>query len=115
VVVAGKFAPGADGGGAFLPVQPGARISGNRAEGGQGPGLGVRGGVFATAVLTGVHQRGDLGDVGAATGIGDRGYPGGPRSGWPGDERARPAAEAGVEDGGDVAGSGQVSFGDRVG
>src|ERR1035441_9097617 len=124
VVVAGQFAPGADGGGPFLPVQPGGGMTGNRAEGGQGLGLGMLGGVLADAVLAGVHQRGDLGDVGAALRIGDRGYPGGshqrgvlgevgaavgsgergsrggPRSGGEGDERAGPAAQAGVEDGG---------------
>jgi hypothetical protein len=37
------------------------------------PGEGVLGGVFAEAVLAGVHQRGDLGQVGAAFGVGDGG------------------------------------------
>ena len=72
------------------------------------------GGVLADAVLAGVHQRGDLGDVGAAFGVGEGGdllRPG------PGRERDRGAGavpDAGVQDGGDVAGSGQVPLGDRI-
>ena len=115
VVVAGQFPPGADGGGSFLPVQPVQRVLGDRAEGVDGPGRGVVGGVLADAVLAGVHQRGDLGDVGAAFGVGDGGDLRGPRAGRQRDQGAEAVAEAGVEDGGDVAGSGQVPFGDRVG
>ena len=78
-------------------------------------GGGWLGGVLADPVLAGVHQRGDLGDVGAAFGVGDRGDLRGPRPGRERDEGAEAVAEAGVEDGGDVAGAGQVPFGDRVG
>ena len=73
------------------------------------------GGVLADPVRAGVHQRGDLGDVRAAFGVGDRRDLLGPRPGRERDQRAEAVAEAGVEDGGDVAGSGQVPFGDRVG
>jgi hypothetical protein len=56
-----------------------------------------------------VHHRGDLGQVGLAAGVRQPGYPSGPgalelREQWT-DARADP----GVEDGGDIAGSGQVS------
>ena len=73
------------------------------------------GGVLADPVLARVHQRGDLGDVGAAFGVGDGGDLRGPRPGGERDEGAEAVAEAGVDDGGDVAGSGQVPFGDRGG
>ena len=115
VVVAGQFPPGADGGGPFLPVQPVQRVGGDRAEGGDRPGRLVLGGVLADAVLAGVHQRGDLGDVGAAVGVGDLGDLRGPRAGRERDQGAEPVPEAGVDDGGQVAGAGQVPFADRVG
>ena len=73
------------------------------------------GGVLADPVLAGVHQRGDLGQVGAAFGVGDGGNLGRP---WPSgswDEGAGPVPDAGVDDGGQVAGSGQVPFADRGG
>ena len=90
-------------------------MAGDRAEGGDRPGRGVAGGVLADPVLAGVHQRGDLGDVGAAFGVGDGGDLRGPRARGERDEGAGAVAEAGVDDGGDVAGSGQVPFGDRGG
>jgi hypothetical protein len=71
--------------------------------------------VLAEAFLAGVHQLGDLGDVGAAFGIGDSGDARGPRSGQERDEGAGPVPDAGVDDGQDVAGTGEVSFADRVG
>ena len=40
VVVAGQFAPGADGGGPFLPGEPAGRVGGYRAERGRGPRAG---------------------------------------------------------------------------
>ena len=115
MVVAGQFPPGADRGGPFLPLQPVQRVAGDRAERGDGPGRGVAGGVLADPVLAGVHQRGDLGDVGAAFGVGEGGDLLRPRPGRQRDQGAEPVPDAGVEDGGDVAGSGQVPFGDRVG
>jgi hypothetical protein len=75
----------------------------------------VAGGVLADPVRAGVHQRGDLGDVGLASGVGDRGNAREPRAGRDRDQQAEPVAEAGVDDGGDVAGSGQVPFGDGLG
>ena len=79
------------------------------------PGQGVLGGVLADPVLAGVHQGGDLGDVGAAFGVGDGGDLRGPRPGRERDQGAEPVADPGVQDGGQVAGSGQVPFADRVG
>ena len=71
--------------------------------------------MLADAVLAGVHQRGDLGGVAAAFGVGDVGELRGPRAGRPRDEGAGPAAEPGVDDGGHVAGPGQVPLADRGG
>ena len=115
VVVAGQFPVRADRGRAPLPLQPVHRMPGHRPERAGRPGQGVLGGVLADPVLAGVHQRRDLGDVGAAFGVGDGGDLGGPRPGWQRDEGAEAVAEAGVDDGRDVAGSGQVPFGDGLG
>jgi len=73
------------------------------------------GGVLTDPVLAGVHQGSDLGHVGAAAGVGQGGDLRGPRAGRERNRGAEAVAEAGVEDGGDVAGSGQVAFGDRDG
>ena len=54
-------------------------------------------------------------EVGAAFGVGDLGDLRGPRAGRERDQGAEPVPEAGVDDGGDVAGSGQVPLADRVG
>ena len=64
------------------------------------PGQGVLGGVLADAVLAGVHQRGDLGQVRAALGVGDGGDLGRPRARRGRDEGADPVPEPGVDDGG---------------
>ena len=90
-------------------------MPGDRAEGVDRPGQGVVGGVLADPVLAGVHQGGDLGDVGVAFGVGDGGDLRGPRPGRERDQGAEPVADPGVEDGGQVAGSGQVPLADRVG
>jgi len=71
--------------------------------------------VFADPVLARIHQRGDLGGVGTASGVGDGGHLRGPRARGERDQGAGAVAEAVVDDGGDVAGSGQVPFGDRGG
>ena len=71
--------------------------------------------MLADPVRAGVHQRGDLGDVRAAFGVGEGGDLLRPRPGRQRDHGAEPVPDAGVDDGGDVAGSGQVSFGDRGG
>jgi hypothetical protein len=71
--------------------------------------------VLADPVLARVHQRGDLGQVGAAVGVGDGGDLVRP---WPRrsrDEGADPVAEPDVDDGGQVAGPGQVPLADRGG
>jgi hypothetical protein len=75
----------------------------------------VVGGVLADPVLPGVRQLGDLGDVGAAFGIGEGGNLLRPGPGRKRNQDAEPVADAGVQDGGDVAGSGQVPLGDRPG
>jgi hypothetical protein len=72
------------------------------------------GGVLADPVLARVHQGGDLGDVGVASGVGDGGNLRGPRPGRQRDHRAEPGADPGVQDGGRVAGPGQVPLADRV-
>ena len=99
----------------FCQLEPVQRVGGDRAERGGGPGRGVAGGVLADPVRAGVHQRGDLGDVGAAFGVGEGGDLLRPGPGRQRDQGAEAVPDAGVEDGGDVAGSGQVPFGDRVG
>jgi hypothetical protein len=60
VVVAGQLTPGADRGGPVLPVQPGHRVFGDRAESADRPGQGAGGGVLAEPFLAGIHQRRDL-------------------------------------------------------
>ena len=74
----------------------------------------MAGGVLADPVLAGVHQHGDLGNVGQAFGVGEGGDAREPRAGRDRDQQAETVAEAGVQDGGDVTGSGQVPFGDRI-
>jgi hypothetical protein len=73
----------------------------------------VLSGVLADAVLAGVHQRGDLGQVPAACGVGDGGDLGRLRArrGW--GEGAGPVPDAGVDDGGQVACADKVPFADR--
>ena len=115
VAVAGQFPVGADGAGPVLPVQPVQRVIWHRAEGVDRPWRGVLRGVLADPVLARVHHRGDLGGVGAAFGVGDGGQLGRPRSRRGRDEGADPLPEPGVDDAGQVAGSGQVPFGDRGG
>jgi hypothetical protein len=115
MVVAGQFPVRADRAGPLLPVPPVRRVRGHRSEGSHGPGQGMVGDVFADAVFAGVHQRGDLGEVRAAFGVGDGRNLAGPRAGRERDEGSEVLAEAGVDDGGDVAGAGQVPFGDHIG
>ena len=73
------------------------------------------GGVLADPVAARVHQRGDLGDVGAAFRVGDAGYLRGPRDRRKQDRAAEAVPDPGVDDAGHVAGAGQVPFGDRLG
>jgi hypothetical protein len=115
VVVAGQFPVRADRSRAPLPVQPVHRVPGHRPERAGRPGQGVPGGVLADPVLAGVYQRRDLGEVAAASGVGDDGDLSGPRPRRQRDERAEAIAEAGVNDSRDVAGPGQVPLGDSLG
>jgi hypothetical protein len=58
-------------------------VLGDRAQRVDCPGQGVPGGVLADPVLARVHQGGDLGDVGVASGAGDGGHLRGPaRLSW---------------------------------
>jgi hypothetical protein len=90
-------------------------MRGDRAEGGDSPGQPVLGDVLADPVLAGVHQRGDLGDVGATFGVGNTGDLRGPGPDRKRDQAAEPVPDPGVDDAGHVVGSGQVPFGDGVG
>ena len=89
-------------------------MGGDRAERGDRPGRGLVGGVLADAVLAGVHQRADLPDVGAASGVGDLGDLRGPRCCRERDRGAEPVPQAGVDDGGHIASAGQVPLADRL-
>ncbi|HEX3732326.1 MAG TPA: hypothetical protein VHU91_05325 [Mycobacteriales bacterium] len=62
-------------------------------------------GVLADPFFAGVHERGDLGDVRAAFGIADFRELFGPGGGRKRDEGAGATADAGVDDGGDIASS----------
>ena len=115
VVVAGQFPPGADRRGPFLPLEAAGRVGGDRAERGGGPGRGV-----AAACSPIRSLRASISAAISATYAGVRGRRGrGPaRDHGPdgsGTRAPSAVAEAGIEDGGDVAGSGQVPFGDGVG
>ena len=59
-----------------------------------------------------VHQGGDAGEVGLPGGVGQLGDAAGPGALRLGEQRVDARADPGVEDGGDVAGSGQVPGGD---
>ena len=71
--------------------------------------------MLAEALFAGVHQLGDLLGVGAPFGIGDVGELRRPRRRLDGDDSAGAPADAGVDDGVDVADAGQVPLPDRVG
>jgi hypothetical protein len=64
--------------------------------------------MLADPVLAGIHQRGELGQVAVAFGVGYGGNLRRPRAREGRDEGAGPVPEPGVDDGGQVAGSGQV-------
>lgn len=72
----------------------------------------VWGGVLAQAAGAVVHHRGDLGQVGAPGWVGHVGYPPGLGALRLGKQRVDARADPGIQDGGDVAGSGQVSGGE---
>ena len=115
VSVAGQFPPRADRRGPLLPVQPGWRMPGDRTKSGDRSGELMFGGVLADPVVAGVHQRGDLGEVGAAVGVGDAGDLRGPRARRERDRAAEPVPDPCVDDAGHVPGAGQVPSGDGIG
>ena len=71
--------------------------------------------MLADPVLTRVHQRGDLGEVRVALGVGDGRDLVRPWARRGGDDGAGAVPDPGVEDGGQVAGPGQVPLADRGG
>ena len=95
-----------------VPRRGGRPAGGHRAESVDRPGGAGLGGVLAEPPGAVVHHRGDLGQVGLAAGVGRARYSSGPASLRLRGERVDPRADPGVQDGGDVPGAGQVSFGD---
>jgi len=69
----------------------------------------------ADAFLAGVHQRGDLREVCGAFGVAELGDLLGPGGGRERDQDAGAAADAGVDDGGDVVNAVQAPPGDGFG
>ena len=78
MVVAVRLAVGGDRGGVVLPPAASGQVGGHRAESADGPSRGGLGGVLAQTPHAVVHHRGDLGQVGLASGVGQPGYPFGP-------------------------------------
>ena len=95
-----------------VPVVAADRVGRDRAEGRNRPGGRRLGGVLAQAASAVVHHGGDLGHVGAAVRVGQAGCSSGPGALRLGKNRVDSPADAGVEDSGDVAGSGQIAGGD---
>ncbi len=112
VAVAVHLAVGADAGCLGLPGPAAGLVSGYRAEGVDRPGRASPGGVLAQALGAAVHHGGDSGQVGLACGIGQPGDAAGPGALRLGQQRFDARADPGVQDGGDVPGSGQVTGGD---
>src|SRR6266536_3115199 len=75
VVVAVHLAVRGDRGRLLLPFMPGGRVSGERAEGCDGPGRRVLGGELAEALLAVVHHCRDLVEVHLAFGVGQDRHP----------------------------------------
>ena len=112
MVVAVGLAVGGDRGGLGFPVAAGGRVGGNRPERGDRPGGTGLGGVLAEAPFAVVHHGGDLGQVGLAVWIGQVGDAAGPGTLRLGQQRVDALADPGVDDTGDVPGTGQVLRGD---
>ena len=112
VVIAVGLAVGGDRGRLGLPGPAGGRVSGYRAERGDRPGGPGLGGVLAQALGAVVHHGGDLGQVGLPCGVRQPGDAAGPGALRLGQQRVDARADPGVQDGGDVPGSGQVAGGD---
>src|SRR5262249_14554690 len=112
MVVAVHLAVGRDGGGFSFPVAAGGWVGGGRAECGDDPAGWGLGGVLAESTGAVVHQGCDFGEVGVTGGVGQVRDVAGPEAVRLGEQGIDALADAGVEDGGDVAGSSQVPGGD---
>ena len=115
VVIAVHFPVRGDSRRLVFPLAARAGVSGDRAESGDGPGGAGLGRVLAQADGAVIHHGRDLAEVGLPSAIGQLRDPVGPRPLRLRQQRAGALADAGVEDGGDVAGSGQVARGDGRG
>jgi hypothetical protein len=112
VLIAVHLTVGSDLGGLALPAAAGGRICRDRAESGDRPGRCGVGGVLAQALSAVIHHDRDLGRVGAAVRGGQVREPSDPGALPLGQQRVDTLADPGVQDGGDVPGSGQVPAGD---
>jgi hypothetical protein len=112
MVVAVHLPVRGDRGGLVFPVPTGGGACGNRAEGAGRPGRCGLGGVLAQAPGAVVHHRRDLGQVRAPVLVGKPGYSFGPGALGLREQRVDARADPGVQDGSNVAGSGQVAGGD---
>lgn len=113
VVIVVHLPVGRDRGRVALPVLPGGRILGYRAERRESPGGRGLGGVLAEPLLAVVHHGGDLRQVRPVLEVGLVRYPFGPMTLRAGEQRVDARPDPGVQDGGDVPGAGQVPGGDR--
>jgi hypothetical protein len=113
MVLAEEFPPGRSSRHAAA-VQPVRWMGGHRSEGPGGPGGGVFGGVLADPGFADVHQRGGLRDIRTTLGISDLGDLRGPRVSRKRDDGAKALPYVGVDNGRDVASSGQVPLAERV-
>jgi hypothetical protein len=112
MVVAVHLAVGGDRGCVLFPAVPRGRIGGHRPKRGDCPGGRGAGGVLAQAAGAVVHHGGDLGQVGLPLRVGQAGDAAGPRALGLRQQLFDARPDPGVQDGGDVAGSGQVPGGD---
>jgi hypothetical protein len=112
MLVAVHFPAGADRCCPTLPFLPGCGIVWHRAESRDRPRRHDLGDVLAEALLAAIHHDRDLTQVGAAARVGHAGDPLGPGLLGLGEQGVDLRADPGVQDGRDVAGSGQVAGGD---
>ena len=112
MVVAVHFPVCGDAGGFLFPAPAGSGVGGYRTKSADCPGGAGQGGVPTEPPGAVVHHDGDLGQVDVAVRVGQLGDPPGPGALGLGEQRVDARADPGVQDGGDVAGSGQVPGGD---
>jgi len=96
----------------LFPAAAGSGVGGYRTKSADCPGGAGQGGVPAEPPGAVVHHDGDLGQVDVAVRVGQLGDPPGPGALGLGEQRVGTRADPGVQDGGNVAGSGQVPGGD---